>query len=230
MNLYTNLADVCCSFYEQFFPHEIITKKIEHYLEANNAKKIVFFGALVEVAEQLVQAGYDMTFAEYTDELFARAQEKVHANKFIQTDMRELQVEQHDAIILMGRIFTYMYTDADAKKALRAFYNALKPDGILIVDHYETGKLDKDNYFNGSVEAGSVTRISTMKHVQEAPALYEWDCTYVENGKEYHDNGHILRACTREEVTKLLNETGFELVEHIDNFEPRSFVTIAKKR
>jgi len=227
--LYSELSGVCHEFYRSYFPHQKIAYRIDGVLKRHGCKKIVFFGGLVEVAKILQEKGYAITFADYTKEMVEEARKFLGNAQFIKTDMRNLRLkEKQDAIVLMGRIFTYMYTDNDALMALRTFKNNLRPGGILLMDNYETGKIEKGKYFNGTVNVGTLKRKSRMRRIKKAPALYAWNCVYEGDRKKYRDSNHILRAFTREEIKGLVERSGLGLVKHAPNFEKRSFVTIAR--
>ncbi len=237
-SLYSKLSEVCHEFYRLYFPHEKIASIIDRYLSKNNCKKIVFIGGLIHVANLLQDKGYEIIFVDYTEEMIKEAQKVLSNMKFVVSDMRKLDLdEKYDAIILMGRILTYMYTDEDVQKTLTAFKNNLKDNGIILIDNYEKGKIDKGDYFNGTVEVKEnnqiVKRISKMHKTQESPNLYNWDCVYEQiingNKKSFEDKNHILRAFTKEEMQKLIELSGLKFIENVHNFEERSFITVSKK-
>ena len=237
-SLYSKLSKVCHSFYRLYFPHEKIALIIDKYLNEHNCKKIVFVGGLVHVAKLLQEKGYEITFVDYTEEMISEARKLISNVKFVVSDMRELNLnEKQDAVVLIGRILTYMYTDEDVKKTLTAFKNNLNKGGIILMDNYETGKIDVGNYFNGTVEVKEnnhiIRRISSMTKKQESPALFNWDCVYEEeiNGDKrlYEDKNHILRAFSKEEMKNLIEELNLEFIENATNFEKKSFITVARK-
>lgn len=242
--LYSDLSEVCHSFYRMYFPHERIASSVDSILKKHNCKDIVFFGGLVYVAQILHEKGYNLTFVDYTEEMVCEAKKILDDVDFIVSDMRTFNLdEKKDAIILMGRIMTYMYTDTDVVRALSAFRDSLKSGGIVIMDNYETGIIDKGDYFNGTVELKdnknnnhTLRRISTIKQKKDHPALYEWDCVYEDiscaNKKDIirlSDKGHILRAFTKDEIEMLVEKSGLRFIAHMQNFEKRSFITIAQK-
>ncbi|OGJ59763.1 hypothetical protein A2881_00635 [Candidatus Peribacteria bacterium RIFCSPHIGHO2_01_FULL_55_13] len=233
-HLYADLAEICHLFYKLYFPHEVIADIADAYLKKYQCKKILFFGGCIYVAEILQKRGYAITFVDYTPEMLAEAKKVLTGMEFLQSDMRTIATgKEYDAILLIGRIFTYLHTDADVHKTLEAFAKNLRPGGIALVDNYETGKIDADHYFNGTVslkgDGHEVRRISTMKRVQEAPALYAWDCVYEDHRdgqtRSFTDNGHMLRALSKPETEELIRKSPLTFLEHAKNFEERSFMT-----
>lgn len=238
-NLYTKLAEINHLYYKYYFPHQKIADSTDKFLKQYHCKKIVFFGGFLDTAQLLQNKGYEMTFVDYTDEMVDEAKKVLKNMDFVTSDMRDPKLsEKQDAIILIGRIMTYMYTDEDVLKSLRAFKDNLNPGGIVIVDNYETGKIDKDQYFNGKIIAKgqgiTINRISKMSERQKSPNLYRWDGIYekvLDSGEKesYEDSDHTLRAFTKDEFQKLVEESGLKFKGHYPNFESKSFITIAQE-
>lgn len=236
-SLYTNLSDVCHSFYSMYFPHEKIADIIDKKLEKFGCKKIVFFGGLVEVAKILQERGYEIIFADYTEDMVNHAKKVLTGMDFIVSDMRDLALrEKQDAIVLMGRILSYMYTNDDMLKAMTAFKKNLKKDGVVLMDSYEEGKITNEGYFTGTIELKKgnhiLRRISNIKKKHGSPPLYRWDCIYEDisdgNMKVYNDENHILRAFGKEEIKEIISMSGLKFIESTENFEKISFFTVAQ--
>lgn len=236
--LYSKLAEVGHLFYKLYFPHEKIASLIDGYLKKFNCKKIVFLGALIYAAKILQKRGYEIVFVDYTKEMVSEAKKVLRGVKFIVSDMRTLELgEKYDAIVLMGRILTYMYTDRDVQRAFSAFKNNLKDSGIIVIDNYETSKIDKGDYFNGVIEVKDknliIRRISKTNRQQTQPALYKWDCIYEkiadEEKETFEDKDHILRAFSKDEMKRLVEQSKLKFIGNFPNFEERSFITIAQK-
>jgi len=203
----------------------------------NKCKRIVFFGGLIDVAKILKRKGYVITFVDYTQEMVNEAKKKLTGVTCLKSDMRDLHLKvKQDAIVLMGRIMTYMYTDKDVLKALGAFKKNLKSGGLILIDNYETGKIGKGNYFNGQIVVRQnkhiIRRLSKIAKKQAIPTLYMWRCIYQETiGGEktiFRDDNHILRSFTKKEMEALIKKSGLHFVKDVSNFERRSFITIAK--
>lgn len=228
--LFSDLADICHDFYRRYFPHEKIADDLDKILRRHRCKKIVFIGGLLDVARLLEKRGYEITFVDYTPQMLARAKTVLRKARFVLSDMRALSLPaKADAVIAIGRSFTYMYSDADALKTLRAFGRALGSGGILVIDNYETGKIDEGAYFNGTVRRGGIARRSRMKKMKAHPALYRWDAVYCKRTARYPDSGHILRAFSKPEIERLIGKAGLEFLAHRANFERRSFITVVRK-
>jgi ubiquinone/menaquinone biosynthesis C-methylase UbiE len=238
MHLYSSLAEVCHIFYRQYFPHEKIAVRLDTILKRHKCRRIVFIGGLIYVAEILKRKGYDITFVDYTPEMIEEAKTVIKNVPIHLGDMRMLSLGgKYDAILAIGRSFTYMYNNQDALKTLRSFHRHLKPDGIIIIDNYEVGKIDKDNYFNGIIKTKSrnmaIKRISTIFQTRKKPAIYNWNCIYEKTvgskQEKFHDKNHLLRGFAKDELEKLIAKSGLKFISHLQNFEKRSFISIAKR-
>ena len=96
---------------------------------------------------QLLQAGFDVTSADGSAAMLAKAFDNARERnlilKTVQADWRWINRDIHgkyDAIICLGNSFTHLHEEEDRCRALAEFYAALKYDGILIIDqrNYDT--------------------------------------------------------------------------------------------
>jgi len=239
MKLYSDMTRVCHLFYVQYFPHQKIADKLERLLKKRGANTILFIGGLAYVAKKLKQKNYDVTLLEYTPEMLKEAKAILGGSKFVLGDMRDLKVgKKFDAVVAMGRSFTYMASDQEALAALGSFERHLNPGGVVIMDNYETGLMERGAYFNGTIKTGldgvEVRRISTIKLQRKRPSLYLWDCVYElreQDGiQRFEDKGHGLRSFSKSEIEKLIAKSGLVFVAHHGNFERRSFISVAIKQ
>lgn len=91
--------------------------------------------------------GYDVTGTDLSEANISYARqyenEKLHFHKH---DMRNLHyINYFDYAFNLFTSFGYFDTERDHLKALRAFRKALKPEGILILDYFNSEKV-KSNY------------------------------------------------------------------------------------
>lgn len=236
--LYSGMAELCHLFYKQYFPHEAIAARLDRLLKKHGSKNIVFIGGLIHVARLLKQKDYTLTFVDYTPAMLRAAKPVLGTTPLILDDMRHLSLNgTFDAVLAIGRSFTYMHSDNDALNALKAFHRHLKPGGVLLVDNYETGKIDRGAYFNGTLRTQQkgtfIRRLSKIQRIKERPALYNWDCVYEKTRdnrmSRFHDDGHILRSFSKSEIEKLVKKAGLSFVAHHPNFERKSFITEATR-
>ncbi len=187
---------------------------------------------------RLTQAGFDVTSADGSAAMLAKAFENGRARglilKTIQADWRWLNRDikgKYDAIICLGNSFTHLHEERDRRRALAEFYAALKHDGVLIIDqrNYDSildqGFSTKHQYYYCG-EAVS----ATPEHMDDGLARFVYRFP---DGAEYTLNMFPLR---RSYMRRLLLEAGFLRVRTYGDFqetyhqdEPDFFVHVAEK-
>ena len=137
--------------------------------------------------------------------------------RFLHGDMCQFSSRRKfDAVLIVGRGFTYMTTNAHALDALRCIRKALRPGGVLIFDNFEAEGIFKHFHKRSRerVRVGSktITRESKGSWNLEMGWTWNWDAVYlVEEGgrkRKFRDRS-VLRAFTRDELRLLLALAGF---------------------
>lgn len=200
-------------------------------------KNVLFVGGFFLVAKELVRRRYAVTVADYTDEMVEEGRKRLPETRVIKADVRNLPFEKEfDAVLVIGRVFTHMYSDKDLRKAFQAVRKSLKPDGILLFDNYEDTKITKTDYFNGKITVKDsnieIIRDSSTEIVSETPFIVNWKAAYIvkEDGKLQKFNDEMKhRAFSRKEMKNILEKNRFAQIEVGDNFDDTSFYLIAQK-
>jgi SAM-dependent methyltransferase len=237
-NLYSDLAEVCVKFYDLSINPKKVAEFFDKKISRFNPKKILFIGGFFEVAKELIIKGYDIVVADYTKEMVDEGKKRLPKIKVVKGDIRDLPFEnEFDMVMVIGRVFTHMYSDEDVEKALQSIRKCLKIKGILVFDNYEDSKIRKTNYFNGIITVKDddieIIRESSTELISEKPFIVNWKATYlVKEGKgktqEFHDEMDH-RAFSRQEIKNLLEKNSFKHIEEGDNFDETSFYSIARK-
>jgi glycine/sarcosine/dimethylglycine N-methyltransferase len=187
---------------------------------------------------RLSAAGFDVTSVDGSATMLAKASENGRKHGLIlntrQVDWRELNSvlhERYDAIICLGNSFTHLHSDSDRRRALAEFHAALRPDGILILDHrnydemLDRGFVAKHTYYY----CGDHIAVAP-EYVDDGLARFKYSFP---DGRDYTLNMFPLRKTY---VQKLMRDAGFSTVrtygdfqEHYQEFKPDFFVHIAAK-
>ena len=95
-------------------------------------------------AHILARRGYQITGVDRSNEMLARANQKVafdplhrssQSPTFCQRDIRNLDLhQQFDAVLMMFAVLGYQLTNDDVSTALRTVRRHLKPDGLFVCD------------------------------------------------------------------------------------------------
>jgi glycine/sarcosine N-methyltransferase len=90
---------------------------------------------------RLMEAGFDVTSADGSAVMLARATANADARRLalttVQADWRWLSSEvggPYDAVVCLGNSFTHLFEEADRRAALAEYYAVLNPGGVLILD------------------------------------------------------------------------------------------------
>ncbi len=187
---------------------------------------------------RLKQAGFDVTSADGSPEMLARAFENGRKRgeilQTIQADWRWLNKDisgKFDAVICLGNSFTHLFEERDRRKALAEFYAALRHDGILILDQRNYDSILDDGfaskhkfYYCGK----DVT--AEPEHIDDGLARF---CYSFPDGSQYHLNMFPLR---RGYVRRLMFDVGFQTVSTFGDFQetfrqerPDFFIHVASK-
>jgi len=187
---------------------------------------------------QLLKAGFDVTSADGSAEMLARAFDNARERglmlKTVHADWRWLNKDvngKYDAIICLGNSFTHLFHENDRRRALAEFYAALKHDGILIIDQrnydriLDEGFATKHKYYYCGDQV-----TAEPEHVDESLARFEYSFP---DGSKYHLNMFPLR---KNYVRRLLRDVGFQQIHSYGDFQeegeetdPDFFVHVAEK-
>ena len=162
---------------------------------------------------------------------------RLPSTRVMKADLRDLPFEnQFDSIFVIGRVFTHMLTNDDARSALGSLQRSLKNGGVVFMDNYEDSKIRETDYFNGRITVSNsnieIVRDSSTEFVSEQPYIVNWSAEYrwKENGRVGHFKDQMLhRAFSRRELAKMLEKNGLTVVTQGDNFDDTSFYTLATK-
>lgn len=187
---------------------------------------------------RLLRAGFDVTSADGSPEMLAKAFENArrfgYIMRTVRADWRWLSRDIHekfDAVICLGNSLTHLFSEEDRRKALAEFYSVLHHDGVLV--------LDQRNY-DGILDHGFSSKhiyYYCGENVRAEPeyvdaGLARFRYTFPDQSV-YHLNMFPLR---KEYTRKLMLEVGFQQVKTFGDFEetyrtedPDFFIHVAEK-
>jgi len=235
--LYSDLAKICVKFYDLVIDARGVADFVDRRISRFKPEKVLFIGGFFLVAKELIEKGYSLTIADYTEEMVEEGKKRLPGTRVVKADIRDLPFEnEFDAVVVIGRVFTHMYTDDDLRKALQSIGKSLKTGGILLFDNYEDTKITRTNYFNGRISVKDddteIIRDSSTEMVSETPFIVNWKATYTvkEDGKvQKFDDAFEHRAFSRQEIENVVGKNGFKQIEVGDNFDDTSFYSIVQK-
>lgn len=168
---------------------------------------------------ELLKLGYQLTGADTSVDMLARASEKARAMgrtiPFIRQDMRRLQTHRPmDAVVCACDGVNYLLTDADVLAFFRAAYSALRPGGGLFFDISSMYKLERvlaDNTFGE--DRDDVCYLWQNRYDTEK-RLHHMGLTFFSKGPDGRYDcfreEHTQRAWQTGELLRMLSEAGFK--------------------
>ncbi len=234
--LYKRLAWIYDKIYVEIFPYREIFDFVDKVLRKYECHKVLEVacgtGLLVEILER---NGYQVTGLDISKEMLEIARER-SKGRLLRQDMRNIRVgEVFDALICLGRSFTYMITDDDVERALEGFNKALRDGGILIFDNFDAKCVD-ESYFKEwkkrvfEFDKFRVTRLSKNFDYDERNNswLVKWKYFIERNGeKESIYDQARLRAFHEAYLEKKLRKHGFYVLKSLQKWG--SLILIAQK-
>ncbi len=239
VSTYSDFADICVRFYDLLIDPAQVAEFLLSISGEHTPKSGLFVGGFFLVARELQNRGISLQVTDYTEDMLEQGRSRLLPDtRLTQADLRDLPFEEEfDLIFVIGRVFTHMLSEEDCSAALNSIHSALRPGGLLILDNYESSKIQKTDYFNAriSVEDPSIVieRDSTTHLVSDKPHIVDWRATYrvCENSEErIFEDSMSHRAFSRGEIQELFEEHGFDVLSQGDNFDETSFYTLARRR
>ncbi|MDP1845672.1 MAG: class I SAM-dependent methyltransferase [Candidatus Moranbacteria bacterium] len=202
-------------------------------LRKHNVRR-VFDAALGDGCDSiyLLQKGFDVTSNEIDKTFLAKALQNAKANnvqlKITSLDWRELdkelEIESFDAVIILGNSLTYLFTKETRLKALEQFRRILKKSGILIIDERNCQNIldNRDEILKGNFNY-SGKYVYCGEKVHGRPIEISDDKVKFEYTDERTNKIAYLAMYPwkRDELKKLLQEAGFELIEQYSDYLPK---------
>lgn len=177
----------------------------------------------------LSKKGYTVTGGDRSQAMLAVLEEKVRRANIeipvIKCDMKDIEFrEEFDAIICMYTSFNYLLTDQDIEKALVAFYRALRPGGIVILDLmnpiFYIGKFREITVEHHQEDQLCIQR--TFKHtLDEVRSLwYQDEFVVADDGNSVSTcrEIHTMRMLTYPEISHFIRDAQFVDIKCYGNF------------
>jgi len=208
-------------------------------LTQHRSQKIIEVGCGTGfLANYFIEKLYTYMGIDLHEPMLAIARQHNPTGRFIQGDMRNLRLKDPcDAILITGKSFCHMVTNADVMSCMESVYRTLKPGGILIFDNFYAPEIFRDfkNTTEFRVDEGenSYKWISNHKIDFTTGFTWIWSTTYfiIEHGnKKMTQDTMTIRAFTRDELELFLRLGKLEPIGYeIPEKDPKKIIFVAKK-
>ncbi|MCU0643980.1 MAG: class I SAM-dependent methyltransferase [bacterium] len=239
LKLYSELAEIYDQLYLKIFNYEQDAELVDSIFRKYQIKELLEIGCgSGHLAQLLLEKGYTITGIDLYEEMLQIARQRLPEVEFLQQDIRILKLKRKfDAIIAMGRMFTYMATNEDVEQSIHSIAECLNPNGIFLFDNFSAPHFIKNFKENEEkiheIDLGhrTIKRISRNTWNLKHGVTFNWYAKYQieEQGKlrEIEDES-VLRAFFREELEYFLNREALEVVKIFDR--DFAFTILARKK
>ena len=221
MKLYTKLARLYDEMYQHIFDYDAQASLVDSILKQQGARTVLEVGCgSGHLAKRLQQKGYAVTGVDLNEEMVEIAREHAKDVMFLRGDMRSLDLKRtYDAVVVLGRGFTYMTTNEDANAALASFYRLLKKGGVLVFDNFDAKKTltsNHDGVREFDLEGKQVKRSTHTELKLDDAVCWLWKANYeiTAGGKTtYVEDESLLRSFFKSELELLLQHNRFKVID-----------------
>lgn len=244
-NLYgKRLAGIYDKIYQGFIDYEEEYNFYAQICKQHQARSVLEIGCgSGNLAKPFANNFKTYTGLDYSAHMLEIARSKFSNGHFLKADMRNFMVSNpYEAVLITGRSSSYLLTDDDLKDAFGCIYSALDKSGIFVFDCIDAELfipfIEKNGFVEHQCEVSGVkfSRETIWFHDRKmSNHMIDWSADYYqhEHGeKNFLGNDKVIfRVFTKDEIGKLLNDDGFEIlkIEHRKTYAFDTFVIVARK-
>lgn len=190
-----------------------------------------------ELSNRLAKKGYKVLGVDLSQEMLEIAQEKAYNNnlkvKYINQDMTELELHNtYDSVISFCDGFNYIIDENDLKKIFSKVNKYLNKNGLFIFDISSEYKLEHILGQNVFSDTGEDVTYIWENYYDSETKLLEFDLTIFKKVNDLYEReyeAHIQRAYSIDEIEKIMNQTGFEILEIRDTNTNGSLTEVSER-
>lgn len=227
-NLYSDLAEVYEAMYQTFIDYEEEYQYYAALLGEGNGRTLLEIGCgSGHLAGRFGQSGFRYTGLDLSADMLTIAREKYPASRFIQADMRRIELtEPVDAAIMTGRTISYLLHNRDVADCFASVLRNLKKGGLFCFDFIDANRFiphireNERVVHRAAYQGRRFFRDSFWKVNPDYSWAFDWQSVYYEET----DQGPVrigadhstIRAFTKNEIELFLELAGFEKTEFAD--------------
>ncbi len=176
----------------------------------------------------LNKKGFDVTGIDlsHSNIEYARQYQNEHLH-FYEHDMRHLlYINYFDIALNLFTSFGYFDTEKDHLNALSSFRKALNPDGILVLDYFNSAKILRNLTQKGIKQTEGIDFHITKK-VEKGKIIKS--ISFEHDGKSFNFQEEVA-AFYFEDFQRLFKVSGFEIVNYFGDYSLNKFDEITSDR
>ena len=224
--LYTDLAHVFQIMYQHFIDYNEEFAYYHAILQPHHAQTVLEIGCGTgNIAQRMVAHNYQYTGMDISPDMLQIAQQQVPNAHFVQADMRHFNTpNKQQAVLILGRTISYLLSDQDMFDALKAIYNCLDTNGLLVFDIIDANKFipliqqQPKVVHTAPYQTDLYIRESTFTLNTQNVWTWDWAATYFvqtpnQPKQQIATDQSTARAFTANEISLFLQLTGFNILQ-----------------
>jgi SAM-dependent methyltransferase len=180
------------------------------------------------LSQEVAAAGYDVLGIDISEAMIALARERVPHGSFRVESLLQAKLPRCVAVAAVGECFNYLFDPRGTRRGLaklfRRIYNALEPNGLLLFDVAEPGRVAGTGPQRKHMEGQDWAILVTLEEDRRRRLLTRRMTTFRKQGELYRrdEEVHRQRLLPRPEVLADLRALGFR-VRALAGYGPLGF-------
>jgi SAM-dependent methyltransferase len=180
------------------------------------------------LSREVADAGYDVLGIDISEAMIAMARERVPQAEFCVDSLLRAKLPPCVAVAAVGEAFNYLFDSGNSERApaklFKRIHTALEPEGLLLFDVAEPGRVPGTGPQRKHVEAEDWAVLVTLEEDRRRRLLTRRITTFRKVGDLYRrdEEVHRQRLFPRSEVAARLRGLGFR-VRTLTGYGPERF-------
>lgn len=142
-HLYSSLAPVYEFINDRHFDYEAQFSSVQEAIPEGTTSVLEVGCGTGRLLASLEHEYDHVVGLDLHEEMVAIAKEAVSSSTVFAADMKTIDLQaRFDAIVMVGRVFPHVLTDAEEIELLRNCYNHLQPGGVIVLDTFDVRGLE----------------------------------------------------------------------------------------
>ncbi|MFT4575712.1 MAG: trans-aconitate methyltransferase [Glaciecola sp.] len=244
-SLYTNgFEHIYDNMYQTFINYEEEYAFYSKILDTYHKSSVLEIGCgSGNLAKIFIESHIDYKGLDLSNDMIQLSESKNPTGIFIKGDIVDFKLSKKiDSIIITGRTTSYLLTNNDIYRALKAIHTNLNPGGVLSFDFIDATRFfteitpQKRTQHDATINAIKYTRKNLMTPNKKLDNfMFDWEATYYQEEKgvtkKITEDNSTVRAFTKNEWELFLKLSNFKLLEIIDrkSYAFDTYVIVAQK-